>query len=207
MSGGALMAITVAMSLLVLVFLIVTMVRSIQAERTEHRSIWREFGLGLALMILFFPRGRGRALPSGRPTPTSRPSTTSPPRSVTSSPSSARRRSRTGSRSSSSCSPSWCSRRCTSTRAAPSPRTATTTSKPPCVGSRSSSGPSPHRPRAAIRTGSCPTSHCRSRTEDEALTCGPRVSFPDRCGEGGDREPCVALLDDGLVRRGGRGDG
>src|SRR5688572_28897296 len=54
MSGAALMTITVIMSVLVLVFLIVTMVRSIQAERTEHRSIWREFGLGLALMILFF---------------------------------------------------------------------------------------------------------------------------------------------------------
>ncbi len=52
--GGALMAATVVLSLAVLAFLIVTMVRSIQAEGTEHRSVWREFGLGLILMILFF---------------------------------------------------------------------------------------------------------------------------------------------------------
>ncbi len=35
-------------------FLIFTMVRSIRANRTPGRSIWRDFGLGLGLMILFF---------------------------------------------------------------------------------------------------------------------------------------------------------
>ena len=37
-----------------LAFLIFSMVRSIQDERTKGRSIWREFGLGLSLMFLFF---------------------------------------------------------------------------------------------------------------------------------------------------------
>lgn len=35
-------------------FVVVAMVRSIQNERAAHRSVWREFALGLALMILFF---------------------------------------------------------------------------------------------------------------------------------------------------------
>ena len=35
-------------------FLIVTMVRSIRANRTPGRSIWRDFGLGIGLMVLFF---------------------------------------------------------------------------------------------------------------------------------------------------------
>jgi len=62
MSGGLLMAITVGVSLAVLVFLVVTMVRSIQTERTEHRSVWREFGLGLVLMILFFVTWAGQGV-------------------------------------------------------------------------------------------------------------------------------------------------
>ena len=37
-----------------LVFLIGTMARSISKERTGDRSVVREFGLGLALMLLFF---------------------------------------------------------------------------------------------------------------------------------------------------------
>jgi hypothetical protein len=37
-----------------LVFLIAAMARSIRDERSGDRSVWREFGLGLALMILFF---------------------------------------------------------------------------------------------------------------------------------------------------------
>ena len=35
-------------------FLIFTMVRSIRINRTPGRSIWRDFGLGLGLMVLFF---------------------------------------------------------------------------------------------------------------------------------------------------------
>ena len=46
---------TVAMVLAggALVFLVASTVRSIQDERSRHRSIWREFGLGLILMLLF----------------------------------------------------------------------------------------------------------------------------------------------------------
>src|SRR5687768_13355484 len=35
-------------------FLLFSLARSIADERTEGRSVWREFGLGLALMLLFF---------------------------------------------------------------------------------------------------------------------------------------------------------
>ena len=37
-----------------LFFVIASMVRSIQNERTKGVSVWREFGLGLCLMVLFF---------------------------------------------------------------------------------------------------------------------------------------------------------
>ena len=55
MSAGA-WAMLVAFILMVgsLGFLIFTMIRSIRANRTPGRSIWRDFGLGLGLMILFF---------------------------------------------------------------------------------------------------------------------------------------------------------
>lgn len=36
------------------VFLVVSMVRSIQREHTPGISRWKEFGLGLSLMALFF---------------------------------------------------------------------------------------------------------------------------------------------------------
>jgi Domain of unknown function (DUF6766) len=55
MSPGAwmlLLAITLALA--ALLWVIAAAVRSIQNERTEGRSVWREFGLGLALMVLFF---------------------------------------------------------------------------------------------------------------------------------------------------------
>jgi hypothetical protein len=55
MSGGAwMMAVAIVAALASLGFLIVVMVRSIRVHRTPGRSVWREFGLGLALMILFF---------------------------------------------------------------------------------------------------------------------------------------------------------
>jgi hypothetical protein len=55
MSAGAwAMLVVVIMSLGALAFVIFTMVRSILVERTAGRSIWREFSLGLSLMILFF---------------------------------------------------------------------------------------------------------------------------------------------------------
>jgi hypothetical protein len=43
-----------AVSLGALLFIIGTLIRSIRNERTPGRSVWREFGLGMALMILFF---------------------------------------------------------------------------------------------------------------------------------------------------------
>jgi len=48
------MAVVVFITIATLLFLIVSMVRSISNERTPGRSVWREFGLGLILMILFF---------------------------------------------------------------------------------------------------------------------------------------------------------
>jgi hypothetical protein len=55
MSAGALaMLVVTAIVLATLVFLIFSMVRSISDHRTEGRSVWREFGLGLSLMLLFF---------------------------------------------------------------------------------------------------------------------------------------------------------
>jgi hypothetical protein len=55
MSAGA-WAMLAAFILMVgsLGFLIFTMIRSIRANRTPGRSIWRDFGLGLGLMVLFF---------------------------------------------------------------------------------------------------------------------------------------------------------
>jgi hypothetical protein len=35
-------------------FILFSTIRSIRDERTPHRSVWREFGLGLAFLILFF---------------------------------------------------------------------------------------------------------------------------------------------------------
>ena len=55
MSTGAWMMVIVTLVVLgTLAFLIVATVRSIQAGRTRGRSVWREFGLGLILMVLFF---------------------------------------------------------------------------------------------------------------------------------------------------------
>jgi hypothetical protein len=55
MSVGAwMMVVAIAITIGTLGLLMVAMVRSIRDERTAGRSIWREFGLGLILMILFF---------------------------------------------------------------------------------------------------------------------------------------------------------
>lgn len=47
------MAVVVVLALGALLFLIGSMARSIRNERTPGRSVWREFGLGLGLMLLF----------------------------------------------------------------------------------------------------------------------------------------------------------
>ena len=55
MSTGAwLMAVVFALTFGTLALLIFALIRSIRRERTAGRSVWREFGLGLILMILFF---------------------------------------------------------------------------------------------------------------------------------------------------------
>jgi hypothetical protein len=48
------MAVVIVITTMTLLLLIVSMARSIRNERARHRSVWREFGLGLLLMILFF---------------------------------------------------------------------------------------------------------------------------------------------------------
>ena len=63
MSEGAwMMLIAIALSLGALVFLMWTMVRSIIDNRTQGRGVWREFGLGLSLMILFFVTWIGQGI-------------------------------------------------------------------------------------------------------------------------------------------------
>jgi hypothetical protein len=52
-SGAWMMVIAIAITVVTLLFLIGSMARSIRNERTAGRSVWREFGLGLILMILF----------------------------------------------------------------------------------------------------------------------------------------------------------
>ena len=52
--GGWFMVLVMAIVLGALLLLIASMVRSIQNERTKGVSVWREFGLGLCLMVLFF---------------------------------------------------------------------------------------------------------------------------------------------------------
>jgi len=52
--GAWMMLIVIVTTLLTLAILVGSMVRSIQNNRTAHRGVWREFGLGLLLMVLFF---------------------------------------------------------------------------------------------------------------------------------------------------------
>lgn len=55
MSSGAWMMVVVGVITFgTLALLVVCMARSIRDERSKGRSVWREFGLGLTLMILFF---------------------------------------------------------------------------------------------------------------------------------------------------------
>jgi hypothetical protein len=56
------MVLVTAVSLSTLLFLIAATARSIANERTEGRSVWREFGLGLVLMVLFFTTWVGHGI-------------------------------------------------------------------------------------------------------------------------------------------------
>jgi hypothetical protein len=53
-AGGWVMLAALVASLGALAFVIYSMVKSIRNERTQGKSVWREFGLGIALMALFF---------------------------------------------------------------------------------------------------------------------------------------------------------
>jgi hypothetical protein len=54
MSAGAwMMLLVILITFATLVFVVASMARGIRDERSPHRSVWREFGLGLSLLILF----------------------------------------------------------------------------------------------------------------------------------------------------------
>jgi hypothetical protein len=53
-AGAWMMVVAIAIPLATLALLLFATARSIRDHRTKHRSIWREFSLGLILMILFF---------------------------------------------------------------------------------------------------------------------------------------------------------
>src|SRR5687768_3095957 len=61
-AGGWMMVLVAAVTLGSLGFLIFTLVRSIQVERRSDRSILQDFGLGIALMLLFFGTWVGHAI-------------------------------------------------------------------------------------------------------------------------------------------------
>ena len=63
MSNGAwMMLLATALAAGALLFVIYATAKSIRNERTKGRSIWREFGLGLVLMILFFVTWLGQGI-------------------------------------------------------------------------------------------------------------------------------------------------
>jgi hypothetical protein len=50
----AILTVAIALAGVCLLFVLWAMVRSIRDERTRGRSVWRDFSLGLSLMLLFF---------------------------------------------------------------------------------------------------------------------------------------------------------
>ena len=61
-SGAWMMALASLLALGALLFLIVSLVRSIMVERSGERSLLREFGLGLVLAVLFFATWIGQLI-------------------------------------------------------------------------------------------------------------------------------------------------
>jgi hypothetical protein len=53
-AGGWAMLVTLVVAFAALGFVVFSMIRSIRNERMAGRSIWKDFGLGIALMVLFF---------------------------------------------------------------------------------------------------------------------------------------------------------
>ena len=62
--GAAMMAVVFLVTFGSLGFLLWTMVKSIRKERDRRRSIWKEFGLSLVLVILFFLSWIGHGITS-----------------------------------------------------------------------------------------------------------------------------------------------
>jgi hypothetical protein len=63
MSTGAwMMAVVALLAVGTLLFLLYATARSIAAQRTPGRTVWREFGLGVVLMILFFATWAGQGI-------------------------------------------------------------------------------------------------------------------------------------------------
>lgn len=56
------MVVAMVLTFATLGFVVYTLVKSILNERTKGRSIWRDFSLGLALMILFFAAWIGHGI-------------------------------------------------------------------------------------------------------------------------------------------------
>jgi hypothetical protein len=61
-NGGWAMVVVSVGAFLVLAFLVFSMARSIRDERTEGRSVWREFGLSIVLLILFLASWVGQGV-------------------------------------------------------------------------------------------------------------------------------------------------
>ncbi len=60
--GAAMMVVAIVITVGVLAWVVAATVRSINDERTHRRSIWREFGLSISLMVLFFASWIGQAI-------------------------------------------------------------------------------------------------------------------------------------------------
>lgn len=56
------MVVAIGLALGSLLFLIISMAKSIGNERTRGRSVWKDFGLGLGLMVLFFATWVGHGI-------------------------------------------------------------------------------------------------------------------------------------------------
>jgi hypothetical protein len=61
-SGAWFMLSAIVLALASLAFVVFSMVRSIQTQRSKDRRIWRDFGLGIALMVLFFVTWGGQLI-------------------------------------------------------------------------------------------------------------------------------------------------
>jgi hypothetical protein len=61
-AGGWAMVVAIVMALGSLGFVVFAMIRSIRNERERDKSVWRQFGLGIALMLLFFVTWFGQGI-------------------------------------------------------------------------------------------------------------------------------------------------